>query len=259
MTLRARLERAQAVRASAEADLEELKDQIVTVLGHEIRTPLTYIRGYTDLAKEDLGALSREQLEIFLQGISRGSDRLNRLAEDFLILIRVDAGQIAAEYRQLTRPRYDLSDVIGRVICRQQSLHVDPAVTIENLVEPDLPPVELHEQFFCDALDRLIDNAVKFSVDADKRVVVDARREGDLVKIAVIDDGVGIRSEEIHHLFERFRQVDRRTLEQQGLGLGLAIANELIDQHHGRITVKSVYGEGSTFTIELPVLGKDWA
>ena len=257
VTLRARLDRAQAVRTSAEAGLELIKDQIVTVLGHEMRTPLTYIRGYADLAKEDVDSLAPEQLEVFLRGISQGADRLTRLAEDFLVLIRFDTGQMESEYQQLVRLRHDLPDVIARVIRDCDARAVAGAITLESLVEPDLPPVHLYELFFSDALDRLIDNAIKFSSGAGKRVTVTARREGNRVEIAVSDEGIGIRGEEIPHLFQRFRQIDRRTMEQQGLGLGLAIAKELIDLHDGKISAKSVFGGGSTFTIELPVADLD--
>ncbi|MCJ7737691.1 MAG: hybrid sensor histidine kinase/response regulator, partial [Anaerolineae bacterium] len=178
VTLRARLDRAQAVRTSAEAGLELIKDQIVTVLGHEMRTPLTYIRGYADLAKEDVDSLAPEQLEVFLRGISQGADRLTRLAEDFLVLIRFDTGQMESEYQQLVRLRHDLPDVIERVIRDCDARAVAGAITLESLVEPDLPPVHLYELFFSDALGRLIDNAIKFSNGADKRVTVTARREG---------------------------------------------------------------------------------
>jgi signal transduction histidine kinase len=73
------------------------------------------------------------------------------------------------------------------------------------------------------------------------------------VEVAVTDEGVGIAADQIHHLFERFRQVGRDKMEQQGLGLGLAVARGLIDLHDGEITVESRPGEGSTFTIRLPV------
>ena len=259
VTLRARLDRAQAVRTSAEAGLEQIKDQIVTVLGHEMRTPLTYIRGYTDLAREDLGSLAPEQLETFLRGISQGADRLIHLSEDFLVLIRLDTGQIKDEYLQLVSRRNDLSRVIENVISDFEPRAAARAVTLEGRVELDLPPVYLSELFFADALGRLIENALKFSDNAENRVTVHAHRQGSWVHIDVVDEGVGIRDEEIPHLFQRFHQIDRRKMEQQGLGLGLAIAKELIDLHGGKISVKSVFGAGSTFTIELPSAALDEA
>ena len=108
MTVRARLERTQAVQASSEAKLDTIKQQIVTALGHEMRTPLTYIRGYTELALEDVPSLPPEVLEEFLQGISLGADRLTRLAEDFLALVRLDTGQTEREFRQLVE-KFDFS------------------------------------------------------------------------------------------------------------------------------------------------------
>lgn len=99
---------------------------------------------------------------------------------------------------------------------------------------------------------RLIDNAIKFSRPDGDQVTVCARRAGDRVEVAVTDEGVGISAEKLHCLFERFRQIGRQEMEQQGMGLGLAIAWRLIELHHGEITVESAAGEGSTFTIRLP-------
>ena len=172
-------------------------------------------------------------------------------------MIGFDTGQMESGYQQLVRLRRDLPDVIEQASRDFQGRAAARAITLECLVEPVLPPVYLHEPFFSDALGRLIDNAIKFSVGAGKRVAVGAHREGDLVEIAVRDEGVGIRAEEIPHLFQRFRQIDRRTMEQQGLGLGLTIAKEFIDLHGGKISAKSVFGAGSTFTIELPVADLD--
>jgi signal transduction histidine kinase len=116
-----------------------------------------------------------------------------------------------------------------------------------------LPQVRLCEPFLVDALGRLLDNAIRFSRDSGERVSVDVRVSGPWVEIAVQDEGIGIASDQIPNLFERFRQIDRQHMEQQGAGLGLAIARELIDLHGGEITVDSQIGEGSTFTIRLPV------
>jgi signal transduction histidine kinase len=111
----------------------------------------------------------------------------------------------------------------------------------------------LCEPLFADALGRLIDNGIKFSKDEGKRVMVSAQATAGWVEVPVQDQGVGIPTEEIPHLFERFRQVNRKKMEQQGVGLGLAIAQELIRLHDGEITVRSDHGAGSTFTIRLPV------
>jgi two-component system sensor histidine kinase SenX3 len=113
--------------------------------------------------------------------------------------------------------------------------------------------VRICEPFFTDALGRLIDNGIKFSRGERRRVTVSTRTVDEWVEVAVADEGIGIPLGEQSHLFERFQQIGREQMEQQGAGLGLAIAQELIHMHGGEITVESAPGAGSTFTIRLPV------
>ncbi len=253
VVVRSRLRRAEEVQQATASELDRLKQQIVTVLSHELRTPLTYITGYTELALEELPSLSPEALQQFLEGIRRGSERLNRLVQDLLTLIRLDTGQAAAEFRLLVRPQENFAELVRRTVQRYESLAAQSGISLEARVPPALPPVSLCEPFFTDALGRLVDNAIKFTRGKGKRVLVHAGVAGDWVEVSISDDGVGIRPEEIPHIFERFRQIDRERMEQQGVGLGLAIAQELIRLHGGEITVESVYGAGSRFTIRLPL------
>jgi signal transduction histidine kinase len=116
--------------------------------------------------------------------------------------------------------------------------------------------VIIHEHFFLDALRRIISNGVKFSLKDEKRVRLSAEAVGDHVEVRVKDWGVGIPEDQLAHLFERFRQINREKMEQQGAGLGLVIAQALISCMNGDITVESSYGEGSEFTIHLPVAGQ---
>jgi two-component system sensor histidine kinase SenX3 len=112
--------------------------------------------------------------------------------------------------------------------------------------------VLIYDNFFTDALSRLIDNAIKFSRRKGDRVTVSAQVEDGWVEIAVTDEGVGISPQGVAHLFERFRQIDREKMEQQGIGLGLSIVKALITCMEGEVGVVSELGEGSTFTIRLP-------
>jgi two-component system sensor histidine kinase/response regulator len=257
VAVRARLGRARAIREAAAAEFERLKRQIVTILSHELRTPLTYITGYTELALEEIPALSPDALQEFLMGIKRGTDRLTGLVEDLLLLVRVDTGQLADEFGALARVCRDLGAVVESAVRRFDEQAAAQGIALEMKVEPDLPPVSLCEPFFADALRRLVDNGIKFSRAGGKRVTVTVRAAGDWVEVAVQDEGVGIPAEQISHLFERFQQVERERMEQQGGGLGLAIARDLILLHGGDIVAESKPGVGSTFTIRLPSLSSD--
>jgi len=257
VAVRARLGRALAIREVTEAEFDQLKRQITTVLGHELRTPLTYVRGYTELALDDVSSLSPDDIQMFLLGIKQGADRLNRLVDDLLLLVRLDTGQMARDFRLVAQVCHDLGEILERTARQYEQQVADCGVTLETKVEPDLPPVLLCDPLFTDALGRLVDNGIRFCRGEGKRVTVSARVDDGWVEVAVSDNGMGIPPEEMPHLFERVRQVGRQQMEQQGAGLGLAIAWELIHLHGGEIIVESTPGEGSTFTIRLPVAERD--
>jgi two-component system, sensor histidine kinase and response regulator len=251
IAVQARLGRAQAIQEAADASFEQLKQQIINTLSHELRTPLTYIQGYTALALES--PPSTEDFRDFLLSIKRGADRLTRLVEDMLLLVRLDTGQAADEFQVLSILQSDLGEVIQRTVRQHQEQASEQGVRLEVELADDLPVTRLSEPFFVDALDRLLSNAIRFCQREEKRVKVTARVNDDWLEIAVQDNGIGIAADQIPHLFERFRQIDREEMEQQGTGLGLSIAQQLIKLHSGEILVESKLGEGSTFTIRLPI------
>ncbi|MGD1993857.1 MAG: response regulator [Anaerolineae bacterium] len=252
VAVRARLDRARAIREAAESEMEELKRQIVNVMGHELRTPLTYVLGYAELALADLSSPATDELRGFLLGIQRGAERLSDLVDDLLLLIRLDSGRAEAEFRMLARVQSDLRPLLKHTVRRYRERAAERGVRLQIEIGSDLPPVLMCEPLLADALGRLVDNAIKFSQDEGDQVTVTARAAGDWTEIAVSDQGVGLHPRHISHLFERFRQFEREEREQQGTGLGLHVAHQLVELHGGEITVESVPGEGSTFTIHLP-------
>jgi len=254
ITIRARLERAQAIRKSTEAEFDLLKEQIVTVLGHELRTPLSFIKGYTELALEDIRLLPPEDLRMFLQGIRTGSDRLSKTIDDLLLLVRLDTGHTAEEYRLLARLCPDPGAVVTEVVEAFRQPALQEGVLLKTRTEDRFSPVVMCRPLLMDALQRLVENAIKFSRRDDERwVAVETHRIDTEFQISVKDNGIGIAPEALPSLFQRFQQINRAKMEQQGLGLGLAIAKELITLHNGTITVDSTPGQGSTFTVHLPL------
>lgn len=252
VAVRARLGRARAIRRATEVEFDQLKQQIVTILSHELRTPLTYILGYTDLALDNITSLPLETVEEFLGAVKQGADRLARLVEDILLLVQLDTGRAAEDYRLFAIVHHGLDVFIKDTVEGYEEQATARGVTLETRVEPHLPPVQLHESFFGDTLGRLIDNAIKFSPKEGQQVTVSAQANGSWVEVAVRDEGMGIPPHEIRNLFQRFSQIGRKQLEQQGVGLGLAIARELVHLHGGEIVVESEPGVGSVFTIRLP-------
>lgn len=253
ITVRSRLRRAQAIQQATEREFDILKQKIINVLSHELRTPLTYISGYTELALEDATKLSPDELVTFLQGIKKGADRLQGVVEDMLIGVQLDTGRSQREYEKFAHIDRDLDKIIRSTVYNCQHLAAEHHVTLEADVDEDLPPVELYSPFFKDALGRLIDNGIKFSQDPPRRVTVKAGADSGEIYIQVIDHGTGISEEQTKHVFQRLQQLNRQELEQQGTGMGLFIARSYIRLHGGDITVESEVGEGSTFTIMLPI------
>ena len=253
VTVRSRLQRAQDIQEAEVAKFEQLKRQIVTVLGHELRTPLTYVLGYTDLALEEVPSLSAADLGELLLGIKQGADRLNRLVEDLMLLIQLDTGQAAGQIRLLVRECHDMEAVLKAATAPYEKQVAAQGIVLELEVEPDLPPTHLCEYYLRDAVGRLIDNAVKFSPGEGRRVTVSARSTVGWLEISVADEGIGIEADALPLIFDRFVQINRDKMEQRGTGLGLAIARELVQLHDGKITVESTLGQGSTFKVHLPV------
>lgn len=252
IVVRSRIGRAEAIREATEGEFEELKQQIITLLSHELRTPLTSVYGYTELALEDAASLPSGEFQQYLIGIRRGADRLRVLVEDLLMVVRLDTGQLEREFRLLATLRHNIGELVAHTVKLYGAQAARDDIALEIDVAPDLPPLLIYETFFTDALGRLVDNAIKFSRRKGKRVLVSAKAVEGWVHIAVTDEGVGISPQGVTRLFERFRQINREQMEQQGIGLGLSIAKALIACMGGDISVESVLGEGSTFTISLP-------
>ena len=253
VVVRSRIGRAEAIREAAETEFESLKQQIVTLLSHELRTPLTSVYGYTELALEDAASLSTGEFEQYLLGIQRGADRLKHLVEDLLMVVRLTTGQVDREFELLSTINHDWAKTIAHVTKLGELQAADKGIAFEVNIPSDLPPIRVYENFLSDAVERLIDNAIKFSRKKGKRIGVTVSVEDGWVEIAVEDEGVGISDEGLRKLFELFRQINRQKMEQQGSGLGLAIAMGMVSCMGGEIKVRSVLGEGSTFTIRLPV------
>ncbi|MDY7039635.1 MAG: response regulator [Chloroflexota bacterium] len=252
----ARLKRMAEVRAATQAEKEELQKAILDALPHELRTPLTYIQGYISLLLQDTAFMKPEIMNEALEAIRSGSDRISSLVEDFVLLITLDAREVAATL-DMAREKVDLRPVLRTLISDYKQQAADCQVTVELDVDSSLPPVEGYTLYLANAMGRLLDNAIKFSKREGGRVTVRAWGEGHDVHVEFKDTGIGLPAAEIPRAFERFYQVDRARMEQQGVGLGLPIALGLVEAHGGRIVVESQLGVGSTFTAILPAYRAD--
>ena len=226
--------------------LNETQKRAITVVSHELNTPLTSIRGYADLLRAGhFGPLSPKQQDI-LDGIMRNSERLTGLVDAFLNLEKIEA-----RTRQLERSRFPLEELLAdisemyQLTARENGLQLSVNLEGELLVEADR--VDLTQVF-----SNLISNALKFSEAG--TVSIKAQRHASQVVVRVTDQGPGIPAQDIPLIFDEFYQAQHVSpgKRPQGIGLGLPIAKKLVEAHRGTIRVESRIGEGSTFTVAFP-------
>jgi len=251
VVVRAKLDRAIVLKQQALKEMENLKNTILNMLSHEFRTPLTYITGYVDLMQE--GNWSAEDLQKFLSRIKGGSARLNRLVEDFLLLVRFETDDARQAYLMDKRPFNGWVHLINRVFESLRDAATPRGVELVVEIAPEPPLVDAHENYLENALHRLVDNAIKFSRNGGQ-VVVRVTADDRHVYIRVIDHGIGIPLLELPRMFDRFHQINRERMEQQGVGISLAIVKGIAELHRGEAECTSEEGVGSEFTICLPVM-----
>jgi signal transduction histidine kinase len=231
------------------AELDKLKAEFVSVASHELKTPLNVILGYLSLLEDGVyGNLSAKQREV-LATIGSQCQALARLVKQLLDVSRFEAGGGKLEPRAI-----DLVSFFDELEDAFQVLASQRGVTFEVSLSPELPAeVVWDADRINEVLGNLVSNAFKFT-DRYGRVELTVEPVNGSVVMEVRDTGAGIPPAQLPHIFEKFYQADNQTAASaKGTGLGLAIAREIVDAHHGSITVDSTPGIGTVFTITLPV------
>jgi len=224
--------------------LERVRQEFLSNVSHELRTPLTSILAFVETLED--GAMDEPQdARRFLSVIRRNSERMRTLIEDIMELSSIESGASRVEPRPVR-----LSPLVQEVFSALASKADGCGVALVNAVPPEAN-VQADSRRLEQMLLNLVDNAVKFSRRGGAVTVGYERGERDVV--TVTDTGEGISAEHLPRIFERFYRVDSaRSRELGGTGLGLAIVKHLARAHGGEVRVRSAWGEGSTFTVELP-------
>lgn len=228
--------------------LEGLRQQFVANVSHELKTPLSSIKAYTETLLN--GALEdAEHARRFLSRIDDQSDRLHQLIIDLLALARIESGQAAIE-----RTAVRLADVVDSCLSHCEARATGGQVSVLTELSDEETELYANEESLLQILNNLVDNAIKYT-PAGGSITIRSREDDDQAVIEVTDTGPGI--DPVHHerLFERFYRVDKaRSRELGGTGLGLAIVKHLCIAMDGAVTVDSTPGEGSTFRVVLPLM-----
>ncbi|HEY0671476.1 MAG TPA: ATP-binding protein [Longimicrobiales bacterium] len=224
-----------------------LKSEFLAAMSHELRTPLNVIIGYTSLMRERIyGELSHSQDDT-LQKVYITSQHLLALINDVLDLAKIEAGKMPLHLEEvdLRAMIADLSETVMPMVRKKQLVY-------QNVIAEDVPSVTTDRTKLKQILLNLLSNAIKFTSHGTVRI--EARLRDGRVHISVVDTGIGIKPEHLEVIFEDFRQLDQsHTREYGGTGLGLSITKNLLALLGGDIRVKSTYGVGSHFTIDLPL------
>jgi len=227
--------------------MEKTRRDFIANVSHELRTPLTSIQGYAETLLDGAAAENHHSRE-FLEIIRKNASRMSRLTEDLLTLARVESGE----------QRFDMQPVMPSELLHDAVESFQEATRahgIELQVEDSAEhPVSADREAIHQVFSNLIDNALKYAASGG-RLILGARRAERGIEFYVRDFGVGIPSEHLHRLFERFYRVDKaRSRESGGTGLGLAIAKHIVLAHGGSIRAESELNHGSVFLFTLPLI-----
>jgi signal transduction histidine kinase len=226
---------------------EEMRDQFVDTATHELRTPLANIKAYAEtLALADV--IDVEQQKQFLNTINTEATRLARFVDDLLSVSSMELGSLSLN-KQVT----DLRRMLNEVITKVRPQVEEKKLAFEVTLPEKMPEPEMDKDKIATVLVNLLGNAVKYTPD-NGRVVFRVNITDKNIEASVQDTGVGIAADELDKVFEKFyRSNDPRVQEQTGTGLGLALSQEVVRLHGGKITVESEINKGSTFTMTLPL------
>lgn len=229
-----------------QSEIDDMQREFVANVSHELKTPLTAIRGYAEILQS--GALADpDNAGNFVTIIVRNAEQMQLMVDDLLRLSKLEAGRI-----QIVMEELSLADVIAEVLMRfrmrieEKNLKWDVDVAQTDIIRSD-------RRMLIHIINNLVDNAIKYSREGDQ-IRIRARRDNGYWVLQVSDTGIGMAHEELPRVFERFWRADRsRTRATGGTGLGLAIVKQLVTQLRGTVMVTSAEGSGSQFTVKLPV------
>jgi len=237
---------------TTEHQLEQIRKDFVANASHELRTPLAIISGYLENLLEDGVLEETETARHFLGVMQKHTDRISRIVEDMLVISRLESGEAGS----LNIEPFKISSCINDVLERLESVVRNQEAGVEVKLEDPALVIHADRFYWTQVLFNLVENALKQNPHRGLMVEIGCATEpsGDL-RIWVADNGIGIPSADLPHIFRRFYRVAKHHSQQKikGTGLGLSIVKRAVEAHNGQITVTSVPGHDTRFTITLPL------
>ncbi|MDH4330088.1 MAG: ATP-binding protein [Candidatus Moranbacteria bacterium] len=231
--------------------LDEAKTEFLSIASHQLRTPLTAIKGYLSLIDEGLYGKVNKDVEEVLGKIHISNERLIGLVEDLLNISRIEAGRMQYSMKEVQICDEIMKDLRASFELRAEDKGLK---LIFNKPKIPVPKVMMDKNKIREVISNIIDNAIKYTEKG--HVEVKVRKTDGNIRVTVTDTGIGIPKSEIPYLFKKFsRGKDTKRLNADGTGLGIYLAKKIIKDHNGKIYIESKgKGKGSTFVIELPIV-----
>lgn len=227
--------------------LEQRKDEFIGIASHELKTPLTSIKGYTQILERIIKQMSDDRLKLYLKKTNIYINRLDSLITDLLDVSRIQAGKL-----QFNMSNFDVYTLVNESIEAIQPTAEHHKIICEKCIHAqiygDMPRLE-------QVILNMLSNAIKYSPES-KKVNVSVQKKDNKIMVSVQDFGIGIPKKSQSKLFERFYRVEKTASQFSGLGIGLYISAEIVFRHGGDMWVESEEGKGSTFFFTLPIRGK---
>jgi len=229
-------------------ELDRLKDEFISTITHELRTPLASIRSLTEILR-DTPRIARDQREKFLVIVVKESERLTRLINQVLDFQKIESGHMEWDFSQV-----DFLQVVNEAVENSKQMMTENNIQLTQNLPQQVPSIAGDRDHLMQVMLNLISNAVKFCDRPNGKISIHLKNVGNHLEVRITDNGMGIRPENQQIIFETFRQVKESGKGRPaGSGLGLAITKRIVDFHGGRIWVESQAGMGATFVFTLPL------
>jgi len=229
--------------------LDKAKTEFISIASHQLRTPLTAIKGYISMILEGNYGKLPEEIKQPMENVYESNERLITLVNDLLNISRIESGKLELELEKSSIEKL-ITEVIKDLKIKADKKGID---LIWQKPEKEIPEIKIDYDKIRQVVMNIIDNSIKYTEKG--KVTVSAKKENDKIKITISDTGEGMNQEEIEHLFERFsRGSAGNKLYTEGAGLGLYVGKKFIEMHNGNIRAESEgQGKGSTFYLTLPI------
>ncbi|MDZ4670406.1 MAG: ATP-binding protein [Phototrophicales bacterium] len=248
-----KIKRIKAFQKKAESNLNESKRQLMQMISHELRSPLTVIYGGTNILTKLLAGTPDETVEKMIGLVQNGANRLNSLTKKIVALLEIDSGGLQTRFDKSREP-FNMNELVESRIAKLKPsiIHERHALTIIFNPNPESVHVDGVLNYLELMIDELVDNAINFTPKDGTITVSVSQQDDKFVTLIIEDTGVGIPKADMLRLWERFVQINRDNQEQQGSGIGLSIVRDCARIHGGDCTLISELGKGTTVTLILP-------